>query len=124
MSADLYPDPREARLPRWAQEHLALARRQASDARQALANAMDPTPTRVASDPHASMLGTFGRVPLYVPDDRPVRFSLEQRDAVEARQYVDVRLDERPGDLRISGSSAVLLEPHVSNSLTIRLVPR
>lgn len=116
-------NPREAKLPHWAQYSLARARREAAEARAALAAVTNNSPTNVVVDPYAEKFGNRGRTHQYIVASQTIRFAISddpnQGDAREAHDYIDVLLE--PGGLNVMASNAVLIQPHVSNSITIRL---
>lgn len=122
--ANAWPvDSREAKLPHWAKYSLARARREAAEARAALAAVTNNSPTNVVVDPYAEKFGNRGRTHQYIVASQTIRFAISddpnQGDAREAYDYIDVFLE--PGGLKVIASNTVLIQPHVSNSITIGL---
>ena len=105
-------DPREGKLPAWAQQYisrirvvarrnLAAAKAAQDDARRVLLDA-NPTATDVLLDP-------WGHAPVGLPPGSQVQFRL-------ANQYFDIRIGV---GLEIHGSNAVLITPRASNDLRL-----
>jgi len=103
-------DPREARLPRWAQRELQSLRIKLQSTSTALAKAHGLVPGAVAvRDPH------HDAVPVAWPTDT-IRFFM----AGSEYPYVDVRLYER-GVLDVRSSEAIAVIPQASNVVRVQV---
>lgn len=115
------PDPREDKLPKWAQIELGRLRAdlERAEARaQEMAGGTDAVDVaEVVADPHA-------KAPLVLPRGVTVRFNVRPG---EWNGYVDVRLvgDRRGGRwLDVQGADAVAAFPEASNRLQIAVRDR
>ncbi|MEU9560328.1 DUF7239 family protein [Streptomyces fumanus] len=103
-------DPREARLPKWAQEELSRLRRSLvqAEARNAeLRGKVGKTNTHVQN---------FGQDDQPLPNGSTVRFQLRSD---HWDQYVSARVER--GRLSLLGGRSLLVLPHVSNALYLSL---
>lgn len=102
-------DPREDKLPRWAQDLLAKLRRERDDAEQRADEA------RYATDPDGSsaVLHPWADIPVGLGADARVRFKLGPSF------YVDARVN-RDRELELRACGPLVLIPQVSNVVRIR----
>jgi hypothetical protein len=105
-------DPREERLPKWAQDALAHARRTAADAlreREEARLATNPDETDTLVDP-------YGKPPIGLPKGERVRFLTGGSD----RDWIDVRVD-RDGYLKVMGETRLVIYAQASNVVFMRV---
>ena len=102
-------DPREERLPKYAQRRLDALRRRVRDLEISLEERKPGPEIRVVTQPYADYPKPVGG------ERASVRFYL---DAFDGHRWIDARLE---GDaLEITGWSGLQIVPHVSNRLTLR----
>jgi hypothetical protein len=111
-------DPREPRLPKWAQEDLSTLRREVD------------TLTRLITDMRAEIPKTDTFVSDYLRGDTPlppgarIDFVMTRDPgATDTSQRIQVYIGQE-GGLEIQGGRGICLEPRASNSLRIRLERR
>lgn len=104
------PDPREDKLPVWAQDRLTRLRRLAREAQEVARDA------RLGTKPEEShaVLDAYGEVPVGLGKDPEVTFRLEGGESVTVRRR---RTDPRL--LEVSGSRAITLRPRVANVVEV-----
>jgi hypothetical protein len=113
-------DPREDKLPKWAQDQLATLRRKVTDAERRAEEA------RLASGPEDSdtFLHPHDEIPVRLGRGEPVRFQLGENYF----DYLDVRIkrDRRDGPYLelMSGGGVLALRPQVSNVVRVRVDER
>ncbi|MEV0267700.1 hypothetical protein AB0H43_02905 [Hamadaea sp. NPDC050747] len=103
-------DPREGKLPKWAQDLLADLRRKVEDAETRAEEA------RYATDPEGSdaVLYPHADVPVGLGDHAQVRFKLGPRK----HDYADLRVER--GALLVSGGQYLSIEPASGNLARVR----
>lgn len=103
-------DPREDKLPVWAQDRLRRLRRLAQEAQEVARDA------RLETDPEGShaVLDVHGEVPVGLGKDPEVTFYLEGGESVTVR-----RNRQDPFRLEVSGSRAITLRPRVANVVEV-----
>lgn len=104
------PDPREAKLPRWAQDELAKERAKARYAERQLAE-------HKATVPQSRLWHGDYDNPIYLPDCNTVHWQLYGGDRLF--DQIQVRMDG--GALEVTGGHAIAIEPNSSNFVHIRL---
>ncbi len=108
-------DDRETRLPKWAQEKLADARRRVESAERSANKARlatNPADTNTVIDPYAD-------IPIGLPKNANVRFLLGDE---RRRSYVDVRVD---GDaVHVMGGGMLAVMPKSGNVVDVRVNER
>ncbi|GAB3847354.1 hypothetical protein GCM10029963_28700 [Micromonospora andamanensis] len=112
------PDPREAKLPRWARDEMARLRKVADQCEARIAEAeRQAERARLATDPDGSdtVLEPYGDE-IGLGNGKRVRFRLPGRDRL--RQWVDVRVT-RYGTVELMGGDALTLHPSASNVLNV-----
>jgi len=105
-------DPREEKLPRWARDELAKARRAARDAERKLADHV------AAAERSRIWYGSYDN-PIYVPETngyQRLHFTLGERDT-----YDEIQVSIKDGGLEVMGGHGIVLEPQVSNVVHVRL---
>lgn len=106
-------DPREAKLPKWTQDLLANLRRELDD-------------VRAAFEEYADKEMPADAVAVANPYDEHPRLAARPGEAVRFRlspwKHVDVEV--RDGELDVTGSAPVSVQPHVANYLTITVPAR
>lgn len=106
-------DPREEKLPRWAREQLAKARRAAEVAEDKLnAHLATIAKSRI-------WYGNFGN-PIYIPDAhgyQTVRFSPSGSDSM----FDQIGVTMRDGAIEIQGGNTLALELQASNYFRVHL---
>lgn len=108
-------DDRENKLPVWAREKLADARRRVKDAeRQA-------TEARLATAPDESraVMYRYAEVPVGLGANPTVRFTLKPGGWDHSFRYVDVRINERGDGVEIMGGRSITVQPQTSNVVQI-----
>ncbi len=105
-------DEREERLPKWAKEKLADARRRVQNANELaqearLATKPDDTDTLV--NPWGKSIG--------LPKGERVRFLLSKDDNL--RDWVDVRVKD--GSLELMAGGSLILRPQVTNVVSVKV---
>jgi hypothetical protein len=106
-------DPREVKLPRWAQEELARARQEATDAKERLA-------TYEATLSKTSVWhGNYVDPPIYLPEHTQVHWQM--REGSKTFDTITVHRDDHHG-LLLHGSTSIRLLPGASNSIYVDLV--
>lgn len=112
MRAEPVPpaDPREDKLPVWAQDRMNRLRRLALEAQAAAGDA------RLATDPEGShaVMDRWGEVPVGLGKDPEVTFRLEGGESVTIR-----RLRQDPRLLEIHGDGALVFRPWATNSVRV-----
>jgi hypothetical protein len=107
-------DPREARLPKWAQGELADLRRTIRDLREDFEEYADKA---LDEDRHVVVAKPYDTHPIPVGFERDVvRFYL---DGFGGFRWLDVSV--RDGVLDLTGATGLRLTPHASNHLTASL---
>jgi len=100
------PDPREAKLPRWAQELLESERRARHNAERLLSE-------HTAEVPESNVWRTVFMEPVYLPADSRVHFAVDNdHDNVIEVAHV-------PGGIQLRGRRSLALLPEVSNTVTV-----
>lgn len=101
-------DPREAKLPQWARNELAAARRRADDAERRLAD------HRETVAPTGLEYGEYA-MPLYLPENEVLRWSFGTgvRDQISVLRF--------RGGLSVSGGGPIVIAPSASNTFDVRL---
>lgn len=109
------PDPREERLPKWAQEMIQDARRRTERAEKARDKA------RQGTDPQGSRAVRYfyDEIPLGLGARPNVRFTLEPGGYGHSYRYVDVRISESDRRVEIMGGRSIHIEPVSSNVVHI-----
>ena len=106
-------DPREARLPKWAQGVLADLRRDLTRVREDFEEFADTAMPEDAS----AVVNPYDRHPrLAAREGERVRFLL---DGLDGYRYVDVYVLD--GGLDVMGSTGLRIVPHVTNHLHLSL---
>lgn len=123
-TAALTPDPREGKLPVWAQNLLGDQRRTMELMRRELDQALDeldPAGSVAVIHPYGEQL--LGTKPIGLGDVE-VRFRLGAVVDEASERYIDVRRHgAMPEWLYLRGGERLQLEMDVSNSLRVRTVP-
>lgn len=110
------PDPREAKLPKWAQAELASLRRTIRDLREDFEEYADQT---LDPDRHVVVVNPFDEHPKPVAEEgQAVRFYL---DAYDGYRYIDVSVPRGAKEVEVLASSGLRIVPHVTNRLTLSL---
>lgn len=113
------PDPREDKLPRWAQDQIATLRRAVTSAERGRADAERSTDIEnsdaVQTSDHSTWYGLGAGL------HGQVRFLLDGPGKVDG-SYVDVRVSD--GRLLVHGDDRLMVCPRSSNSIEIVSVPR
>jgi len=109
------PDPREAKLPKWAQESLSGLRRELASAERRVDALRGRNP---GTNTFLLDYGTLQDFTL--PRNARIDFRLEVPGIQHARTAIQVYI-EQTGRLRVQGDSALLVHPSASNSLTLEL---
>lgn len=121
-------EPREERLPKWAQDKLiSLRSKLASAVRRIDASAAAQTVTRIAVAPDAM---ANGAPTLFAPSNKCIRFLLGQELPVSDtsqwtyRHCIDVRIEQSSGkfSLEVIAGDRIFVSPRASNSITISMV--
>lgn len=103
-------DPREAKLPKWAQAELRSLRHRLDEARDAIAEVEMDREIVVVTEP-------YGLAPKPVAkENEAVRFFLEGYDSWK---WLDVSV--RDGRAHLMGSSGLTLRPNASNTLDVEV---
>lgn len=110
------PDPREARLPKWAQAELDRLRREVTRIREDFEEYADAT---LDPNVHDVVTGAYNEHPKPVASaGEDVRFYLS---GCGGHRWIDVRVNPGEPTLRVMASSGLRIEPHVTNHLTLSL---
>lgn len=119
---ELRPD-RLAKLPRWAIEHIHQLYMRHAEACADAERAARTGPTHVAVGVQPNRVGDkWTETAQYWADDHAtVRFTM-QPDALNPRNYIDVRLEN--DELHIRGSECTQIVPKSSNYFTVTLRKR
>lgn len=119
MAENKNPDPREQRLPVWAQTLIRSLRETAAAERAAADVAREEAlNVRRATDPDGStaILHPYDDVPVGLGLDARVRF----RPIDKPRAWIDVRTHPISGRIEVSsGGPELVVRPHAANVLTI-----
>jgi hypothetical protein len=105
-------DPREARLPKWAQEELSTLRRALDVERQNVAELKGVNPGS------NTFLIDYGRTDAPLPRNARIGFHLHPDDG-RIRQAIQVYVED--GALAIQGDYALTIKPRASNSFSVEL---
>jgi hypothetical protein len=107
-------DEREAKLPRWAQELISDLRHKTADAEEVAERAV------LATNPEGSdaVLSPHSEAPIGL-GKRPVA-SYRVPFLGQPNGWIQVRLADEGHGVNLMGSSSIIIEPHVTNSITIR----
>jgi hypothetical protein len=105
-------DPREARLPKWAQEELRALRYRLTVELQAIEELKGNNPD---SD---TFLIDYGRKDSPLPRGSRIGYHLEPDDG-QVRQQIQVYVES--GKLRVQGDYSIVVRPVASNCLTIEM---
>lgn len=118
------PDPREAKLPAWAQQQLTNLRRVAQTLRVDLDRALDasgPEDSDVVINPYGNI--RLGTGPQGLGERPDVRMFLKGVD--KGRAYLDARVeDERRQWIRVTGSDRLIILSESSNVVRISTTVR
>lgn len=117
--AYLTPDPREAKLPRYAQETLAELRLELDRERRRADEAR--LETQPGSDTFVSF---FDREPVGLGNGTPVRFVLaEDRNPDQSWHYIDARVTRTDGRpvLQLMGGHGLTICPQATNVIDVRM---
>lgn len=115
ISSTVPRDPRENKLPKWAQQHIETLRMR-----------LEETRDKLAGIPKADAVGftdPYSDIPLPVAKLRDtVRFHVD----AQQRVFIDVRLreDDHGRWLEVMTSDRILVTPNASNVIEIRLEDR
>lgn len=118
MSDELATDPRETKLPIWAQKELARLRRKVEDAERRA------TEARLSNGPEDSdtLLDPYDETPIRLPRGTKVRFVLGK-----SYDYVDVQILRRREEgpyVELMGQQQLVIRPQVSNVVRVQIDPR
>jgi hypothetical protein len=102
-------DERIAKLPRWAREHIDSLDRKIADLEAGIAKRNGETGTGFVTVDH-------WRTPITLPDESRIRWRYDHHT------WVDARDDD--GTLQIMGSTQLIVYPHVTNVIRVRLAQR
>lgn len=110
-------DPREARLPKWAQAELASLRRRIADLKDDFEEYADAALDR---DRHVVVTGAYGEHPKPVAEaGEAVRFYL---DGFDGYRWIDVTVpSDGAREVEVMASAGLRIAPHVTNRLTLTL---
>lgn len=120
MADAMDKDPREATLPRWAQQMLEALRSRVATAYEHMALQGATATARIIVDPYAHQMGK-PRVPVMFPENYTVRFRIGKDltgDFTDHRNVLDVAL--RRHRLQVSAPDGMLqLHPEAANVVTV-----
>jgi hypothetical protein len=105
-------DPRESKLPKWAQSELSTLRRELSIERQRNAELRGDVPNA------NTFVLDYGHESTPLPRDARVQFDLRKDDG-RVRQSIQCYVES--GMLRIQGDYSLILHPRASNSFFVEL---
>ncbi|MFE0447372.1 DUF7239 family protein [Streptomyces fungicidicus] len=114
MATDLTPDPREAKLPKWAVAQLRNLRMEVRTLEVHLKEAKGDIPDA------DTFLVDYARGNTPLPRDARIGFNLRPEVEFPGRHRIMCYLDDR-GWLQIQGDYSLRVQPRASNSLMIRL---
>lgn len=112
------PDPREERLPKWAQQEIDKLRRDLKYAERKLGTG--PGNSNTFTDPHADVQRPLGKSPT-------VRFWFTEDREHNHSHYIDVRIvDDGPRDpyLQVMAGHTLGITPQSSNVIRVRNTSR
>ncbi|OZD23850.1 hypothetical protein CH253_08315 [Rhodococcus sp. 06-156-3C] len=113
-------DPREDRLPKWAQTALASERSKSAALEREIGKMRETVEWSRIS------YGDLYGFPQYIPDERygpqRVRFTVEGEQSSKYHETGDIEVSmPEAGVLELRGSRSLVLRPHVSNVLRVSL---
>ncbi|QDH92134.1 hypothetical protein PP629_gp29 [Streptomyces phage Dubu] len=112
------PDPREPRLPKWAQERLFQLRREVESLTQVLRELQGQVPET------DTFISDYVRGDTPLPPGARIDFQMmNDGRSTDTSQRIQVYIGQE-GGLEIQGGRAVRIEPRASNSLRIYLERR
>lgn len=106
-------DPREPKLPKWAQDQLSSLRRKLSEAEAANAELRGIIPVT------NTFVANYTRKDTPLPNNARITF-MPNGDEGNVRQSVMAYIEQN-GRIRIQGDYALIVRPGASNSLTVEL---
>ena len=112
------PKGKRANLPKWAQHEMEILEQRLREARARIHELLDTTPTRVQLDPH----GIDAEDATYLPDRTRVRFIPDGDHDQSYRKFIDVYLEGN--EVVVHAGHQMLVLPHVTNKLSVKLEPR
>ena len=113
------PKGKREKLPKWAQNEFEVLERRLQEARARINELLSTEPTLVQLDPHGVDINEDAH---FLPDNTRVRFIPDGDHANSYRKFIDVYLEGN--EVVVHAGHQMLVLPHVTNKLSVKLEPR